>query len=222
MNLPLTATALASAALVFVGVNVACNRPSPTWSATVASPRPDATGTTTRSIDNTGWIDNAGNSSDMYARTQMSGYRATEMGSERLTGTPGSGFPLEPAPKPTGREIGQGAGSASSELGAKAAEPSGMPSDEVAARIARARCDQAIACGRVGGGGENVTDATCMASERERSVREMDAFACERGFDAVQFAVCLAAVRSQPCGDLQPGLDNIEPCRANALCMRLP
>src|SRR5687768_906628 len=57
-------------------------------------PRPDQRPPPTRTLHSTGFVDNAGRTSEQTSRGEASGMRATETGSERPTGTAGSGLPL--------------------------------------------------------------------------------------------------------------------------------
>lgn len=57
-----------------------------------------------RTVDDAGFVDNAGRPSSETARTQMSGMRATEGGGERPTGTPGAGAPVPLLDGPRPRE----------------------------------------------------------------------------------------------------------------------
>src|SRR5690606_10395456 len=51
-----------------------------------------------QTVDSAGFVDNAGRTSDERSRTEASGMRVTETGSQIPTGTPGSGFPLQLEP----------------------------------------------------------------------------------------------------------------------------
>lgn len=60
--------------------------------------------TSSRTVDDAGFVDNAGRPSSETARTQMSGMRATEGGGERPTGTAGAGIPVPLLDGPQRRE----------------------------------------------------------------------------------------------------------------------
>lgn len=174
---------------------------------------------TTRTIDNAGFVDNGGRTSDETNRSQMSGMRATEAGSERPTGTPGSGTPI-PIPTP-GRAAppnrGEGAGAASSE-GGKTVPSTGGPVVEAGERLARARCDHDTTCNRIGRGRSWETQAQCFADERERVGEAMPGLGCSRGIANVQLAICLNALRGQACNDRSGDLAALPECMPSALC----
>jgi hypothetical protein len=213
-------------ALVTLGASVvsfaACRIPPQSGTTTTTSaviPRPDAIGTTKRTIDNTGFVDNGGRTSDETNRTVASGMRATETGSERPTGTPGSGLPLPIEPSPPPAAIGEGAGAAQSVRGAEGPPRGGVPIAESAvSRITRARCDLATSCDHVGEGKPYRTAVDCMMQERQRTMDEIDGAACPNGIDAVQLANCLADVRRQACTAPSSNLDALVGCQSSALC----
>ncbi len=212
-----------AAVLLTTGVlALACGRevaPGPQY-LTSATPRPEATVPTTRTIDNAGFVDNAGHTSDETIRSQMSGMRGTEAGSERLTGTPGSGTPI-PIPSPRGATPpptrGEGAGAASSERGTTV-EPTGGPVVEAGERLARARCDRETTCNRIGRGRAWSTQDQCFATQRERVGDAMSSLGCPHGIDNVQLAICLNALRGQACNDKGGDLAVLPECMASALC----
>lgn len=189
---------------------------------TTTSARPESTATSSRTIDNAGFVDNAGRTSEMTSRTTSSGMRATETGSERPTGTPGSGMPIPSA--------GASGGGHASETG-RAAEPRRVPvrttpasrtrgapvlSDDVA-RLARARCDRATACDRVGPGRAFESQGDCMMQLRARSERDLEAAACQNGVDRTSLALCLGEVRKLPCDETDE-LANVAMCTPADVC----
>jgi hypothetical protein len=199
----------------------ACARPvAPGAKSTLMSgvPRPDTTVTTSHTVDNAGFVDNGGRTSDETSRTQFSGMRATEAGSERPTGTTG-GVPLPldpPTPPPL---VGEGAGQASSVRGTSGPPPSGAPTSDALARIAHARCDREMACNRVGNGRPWRHLDACLETQRERARRLLDPTTCRRGVDNVQLAACLTDLRTVACNDPKDDDDSVESCRTSALCV---
>lgn len=189
---------------------------------TTTSARPDSTATTSRTIDNTGFVDNAGRTSEMTNRTTASGMRATETSSERPTGTPGSGTPIpgqgtparateEGQPPPRARS---GAAPASGPL----VPTSGPPVlDDDVARLARARCDRETACNRIGPGRAYESQGDCMMQQRGRSQRDLSAAACQNGIDRTQLALCLGETRKLAC-DATDELANVGMCRPTEIC----
>jgi hypothetical protein len=206
-------------ALAVVGV-AACekdtrDRAGSTITYSARQPRPDQRSAQARTLDSTGFVDNAGRTSEQTTRTEASGMRATETGSERPTGTPGSGLPLPIDPKSNDDQIGEGAGS----LGGDDATGSGAPGDMLVGRIAQARCDREVACNRVGEGKAFATTAQCTSSLRNRSRADVVAARCARGFDHTQVALCLTSVRQYRCESGLDAIDAIAQCQRSALCV---
>jgi hypothetical protein len=214
-------TSLAVALIVTGVVATACDRGEQGRARTAltgaSTPPPASTGATSRTIDNAGFVDNGGRTSDMTTRTEMSGMTATESGSERPTGTPGSGFPL---PEATGARptIGEGAGAASSENGTSHVPSTGAPLSDAIARIARARCDRETTCNRVGPGRASASQDACVAKQRARAMVDVNPLACPRGVDNVQLGMCLNGLRAQACNDNRGDIGVLPDCLANALC----
>ena len=183
-----------------------------------STPRPESTAVTTRTIDNAGFVDNGGRTSDETSRSEMSGMRATEAGGERPTGTPGSGTPWPYQSSAAARPIGEGAGAASSESGTTKVPSSGGPVSEAVGRLARARCDRETTCNRIGRGRAWASQESCVAHQREEVGVAMSALACPHGVDNVQLGTCLTALRSLACDDRRGDLAVLPECGANALC----
>lgn len=181
------------------------------------APPPASTAVSSRTIDNAGFVDNGGRTSDSTGRSEMSGMRATEAGSDRPTGTPGSGFPLRIPSRTARTDIGEGAGAATSETGASASSAGGPPSEAVA-RLARARCDRETSCSRVGPGRAWATQDSCVAKQREGVGPAVSAMSCPRGIDNVQLGTCLNALRGQACTDRRGDLGVLPDCVTSALC----
>lgn len=181
------------------------------------TPPPASTAVSSRTIDNAGFVDNGGRTSDMTGRSEMSGMRGTEAGSERPTGTPGSGLPLQIPSKTARTGIGEGAGAATSETGSSTPSAGGPPSEAVA-RLARARCDRETSCNRVGPGRASATQDSCVAKQRERVGAAVSAMSCPHGIDNVQLGTCLNALRGQACTDRRGDLGVLPECVTNALC----
>jgi hypothetical protein len=182
------------------------------------APPPASTAVSSRTIDNAGFVDNGGRTSDMTGRSEMSGMRGTEAGSERTTGTPGSGLPLRIPGKAARTDIGEGAGAATSETGGSKTPSAGAPPSEAVARLARARCDRETSCNRVGPGRASATQDWCVAKQRERVGAAVTAMSCPHGIDNVQLGTCLNALRGQGCTDRRGDLEVLPECVTNALC----
>lgn len=211
-----------AAALIAVGaVATGCDRGEGrdvrTALTSASTPPPASTVATSRTIDNAGFVDNGGRTSDMTGRSEMSGMTATETGSERPTGTPGSGLPLPFTSRPARNDIGEGAGASSSEPGTPVPS-AGAPASEAVARLARARCDRETSCNRVGPGRASKSQDQCVARQRELVGVAVNALPCPRGVDNVQLAMCLNALRGQTCNDRRGDIEVLPECLANALC----
>ena len=190
------------------------DRPASTVTYSTRQARPDRRPPPTRTLDSTGFVDNAGRTSEQTTRSEASGMRATETGSERPTGTASSGVPLPIDPSSHDEQVGEGAGSLGGEDGAG----SGAPGDMLVGRIAQARCDREVACDRVGEGKPFKTSTQCMSSLRSRSRADVVAAQCARGFDNTQIALCLTSIRQFRCDSGLDGIDAIAQCQRSALC----
>ena len=162
--------------------------------------------------------------------------RVTESGSERITGTPGSGQPIpfiEPNPPRRGVErerlgptigpegIAPSTAIPRPEPGPQPPPIIGAPSPsalDATSRIARARCDRQTACDRVGPGRAWESQDACMAQQRERADDEVASLACARGVDSLQLGLCLDSIRGQPCNESATSLDTVTECRTTAVC----
>jgi hypothetical protein len=208
-----------AAPLAFVGLT-ACekdtrDRAGSTITYSARQPRPDQRPPPNRTLDSTGFVDNAGRTSEQTTRSEASGMRATETGSERPTGTAGSGLPLPIDPSGQDEQVGEGAGS----LGGEDATGSGAPGDMLVGRIAQARCDREVACDRVGEGKPFKTTEQCTSTLRTRSRADVVAAQCSRGFDNTQVALCLTAIRHFRCETGLGAVDVIPHCQSSALCV---
>lgn len=238
---------LACAVVVGVGAASACDRGdlgrgAQTTTTSAWVPRPDATGTTSRTIDNAGFVDNGGRTSDETSRAQTSGMRATEVGSERITGTPGSGQPipfLDPSPRrravqrerppdaigtgevlaPT-TEIGPRPQAETPPPSARTTGPAPHPAElDATERIARARCDRQVTCDRIGPGRSWASEGACMMQQRPRASDEVNELACARGVDAMQLGMCLDAIRQAPCTESATTPGAMSQCQPTSVCM---
>jgi len=197
------------AAVVAAGCDRAPAR-SPTG-VTTTSARPDARPAPVRTVDNTGFVDNAGRSSNERARTELSGMRATETGTEVPTGTPGSGLPLpiEPSAPAEGDERPPEEGASST----------GAPAEAVVGRAAQALCDYAMSCGRVGKGAEWPSLAACTGKVRASVRGDLSQAGCPLAFDATAVASCLSAIRLAPCDQRIERLGTLNACEPATLCV---
>jgi hypothetical protein len=192
-------------AFVFAGVACAPSRPG-TTSTTAASP--ERMPPPTRTTDNSGFVDNAGRTSDMTARTETSGMRATETGSHRPTGTPGSGVSI-----PTGPGTESAAGETRLPRGA------GLPADVVSGTIGRARCDHELVCERIGPQRRFGSERECLDGVRLPVRADVDRLACASGHAAEQLALCVTAIRQARCDAQLEHIDALGACGSRALCV---
>jgi Family of unknown function (DUF6184) len=184
---------------------------------TSASVRPEGAAASPRTVDATGFVDNGGRTSNETSRTEMSGMRATEAGTERPTGTPGSGFPIPIGPKtPT----------PSRERPPRAPAPSqgpaalGAPTEDVLGRAAQALCDRESTCERVGSGKIWPSVPACTNGVRPRLREDLAQAECVMGYDPNAVAACLSAIRLAACNTRIEGLDGVAECEPRMMCGR--
>jgi hypothetical protein len=188
------------------------DRPASTITYSARQPRPDTTATSTRTIDSTGFVDTSGLTSEQRVRTEASGMRATEAGSERPTGTPGSGTPIPIEPRPPQR-----IGEPPSALGGEE-RGAGAPGDTIIGRLAQAMCDRETACNRVGPKRPFGTVEQCTSMVRERAREEVASAECARGFDNTSVGVCLTAIRQASCNTRLASIEELPSCVRTQLC----
>lgn len=179
------------------------------------TPRPESLPAATHTVDASGFVDNGGRFAEDRVRTEMSGMRVTEMGAQRVTGTPGSGLPvpfLDPKTpaRPRERPIPDMPGRATA---------AGAPSEAVAGRIAEAQCDRARSCGRVGGDKAWPSAVTCMEGSTSIAREELGSAGCPDGFDAEVVASCLSALRLAACNARVDSLAALPECNPRSLCL---
>lgn len=183
---------------------------------TSASVRPEGRTSQTRTVDAAGFVDNAGRTSSETSRSELSGMRATETGSERPTGTPGSGLPIPIEPSTRGMESGERPRPPAAGGGATA----GAPSEAVTGRVAQALCDRENSCGRIGKTEAWPTLDTCTSNIRPSVREDLARSACPDGHDQAALASCLSAIRLASCDTRVEGLGSVPACDARALCGR--
>jgi hypothetical protein len=179
-------------------------------------PNPAAVPPPTHTVDNAGFVDNGGRTSDEVARTQLSGMRATEMGSQRLTGTPASGLPIPgldpPTPKREPEEMPR----------PRVAEPSvtaGAPNASLVGRLVQAVCDHETVCGHVGPSRRWGSSAACAEGVREPVRADVDATECLDGLDAAAVSACLTTLRRASCESAPQKPSALRPCEPRTLCL---
>jgi hypothetical protein len=182
---------------------------------TSASVPPAARPSSSRTVDSTGFTDNAGRSSNETARTEMSGMRATEGGFERPTGTPGTGFPLPIGrpPRPPAHEKARPGIEEPMPLG-------GTPAWVIVGRIAEARCDVEGSCGRIAEKGSWATRAECIDEIRLTTRDDLRDEECVYGFDDAAVTRCLSTIRLSACDTGIERLDSVPECAPSEMCGR--
>lgn len=195
---------------------------------TSGDPRPGAAPNPSRAIDNTGFVDNGGRTSEQWGRGDLSGARATELGGSSPTFT-NTGVP-------NGADLGRGADRGGRGVFSPPSFPPSGPANaaeraevmpsaggspiadeaDVNGRIARAACDHETSCGRVADGRAWKSQDVCMADFRARADAELGRNACV--LDEAAVATCLATIRARPCGQPLERIDELTACRRAALC----
>ncbi len=168
-----------------------------------------------RTVDAAGFVDNGGRTSSETSRSELSGMRATETGSERVTGTPGSGFPLPIEPKTSTVESGERPRPPETGRNTTA----GPPSEQVTGRLTQALCDRETSCGRVGASKAWPSVATCTSSVRVVVRQDLSAMECPDGHDPGAVTTCLSAIRLASCDKRVDGLATLPECDVHALCI---
>lgn len=168
-----------------------------------------------RTVDAAGFVDNAGRTGSEDTRTEMSGMRPTETGSQRITGTPGSGLPvpIEPPTRPPlpGERTGQPAPGTE--------EAHGAPLGAAVASVTAAICEHEAYCGRTGGGRRWPSVIACIDEVRPPMRRQLAEAGCPLDLDVKAVASCAAAVRSLACEQGIEQLAAAPECAARSLCV---
>lgn len=187
-----------------------------TWSG--RPPHPDQLPPAVHTVDNAGFVDNGGRTSSDVDRTQMSGMRATEQGSQNFSATPGPGWPWPGQAGWTtpGKELpvalGQGVAP-----GAPAVE-SGVPASAVAQQLSEAACERDAACAQRNERHEWPNQASCLSRARERERERVETAGCGLSFDATKVSMCMAAIRSASCDTSLSRATALEACQGKNLC----
>ncbi len=139
--------------------------------------------------------------------------RATELGSQMPTGTPGSGFPvpIEPPQEPVLPERPR--------PGRMAIGP--VPADEgtvvraVLDELVVAYCEREIACGRIA----PTEGFDCTRTIATRYREDLGRAECPFSFDADSVVACISAVRATPCDVPAEDLTTLPICDPEGLCL---
>ncbi len=210
-----------SSPLVVLLVAVGCSASNDVGKAAVTSVTSGETNPskppTSRTIDKTGYQDNAGHSTEEIVSRggEMSGVRGTEAGDDRPTGT-NTGIPNGARETVAGAEksplIPRSASvqphmDNTSPLTAYADEPG---------KLARAVCDHEHVCNRVGPDHPFGSDDACLSAVRARTLRDFEAASCNANTAAL--ALCVADLRRAECSRVIGRPSDLEDCAAHAIC----
>ena len=176
---------------------------------------PDQLPPPSHTLDSDGYVDNAGRTSNERNRTEMSGMRATETGSQFPTGTPGSGFPLPLGPEPRERERERPANRWA--LGAP--QPGGASARVVAEKVARAYCDREWSCGRISVEEAWASKWRCLNGVNSRFYEDLGTAGCPDSFDPDVVPACLQAIRQSTCDTKIESMASVPGCTPDTLCL---
>jgi hypothetical protein len=176
-------------------------------------PRPVALPPLSRTVDSTGFVDNAGRTSEQRVRTEASGMRASEIGSQAPTGTPGSGFPIpiEPPPEPPHPERPRPERIA---IGSVPADE-GTVVQAVLDAVTLARCEREVACGRI----LSTEGVACMRTIGTRTFEDLGRAECPFSFDIESVVACISAIRTAPCDEPVDDLSALPTCQPEGMCL---
>jgi hypothetical protein len=193
--------------------------PTDVTTTSASFPQPGRFPASSRTLDNTGFIDNGGRSSDEVSRTEMSGMRVTEFGGQNPVGTPGSGLPLPLGPGEHWPRLPERQ-TEMRPLPARIRE-GGVPGSAVASSLTQATCERDAACQRAGERHDWPTGAKCLAGVRDRAREDMEASPCATGFDPSKVATCASALRATPCDLEIDSTADVAECEPEKLCRAL-
>jgi hypothetical protein len=178
--------------------------------------RPERRVSHPRTVDAAGFVDNAGRTSSETSRSELSGMRATETGSERPTGTPGTGLPIPIEPETRGLESAERPRPPETGRNTTA----GAPSEAATGRLTQALCDRENSCARVGEKRAWPSMATCTSSVRVVVRQDLAQTECPDGHDPSALTTCLSAIRLAACDKRVDGLATLPECDARTLCIQ--
>lgn len=177
--------------------------------------RPDQLPPASHTLDSEGFVDNGGRTSSERNRTEASGMRATETGSQVPAGTPGSGFPLPfgPAVRERTREV------PANRWALGTPQPSGANARVVARKMARAYCDREWSCGRISVAEAWGSKARCIGRVDTRFYESLGAANCPDAFDPNLVPACLSSIRRTSCDVKIEDMASVGDCTPNTLCL---
>lgn len=139
--------------------------------------------------------------------------RATEIGSQVPTGTPGSGFPvpIEPPPEPAPPER---PGPDRIAIGPVPAED-GTVVRAVLDEVTLTHCEREVACGRIA----PTEGVACMRTIGTRYLEDLGRAECPFSFDIDAVMACVSAIRGAPCEEPVDDLSALPACQPEAMCL---
>lgn len=185
---------------------MACAGPAGTAKPTPSSPT--SLPPSSQTLYSTGFVDNAGRTSDERSRTELSGMRATEAGAQQPVGTPASGLPVPLGPRPDGLEAPRPYQAKAEPMRSATAARPALES------LSRAYCDRERKCGRL----RNDQAGMCQQTASKRFGETIGAAGCPYSIDATRVAGCSTSIRETPCETSLESLSSLETCDASAMC----
>jgi hypothetical protein len=100
------------------------------------------------------------------------------------------------------------------------AEVPASSGEDVVARIATARCDRELGCGKIGTGKRFEDQPSCLAEMGELADEEAGPTTCPFGVNALEETRCLLDIALTACGGELERAPNIASCTKVVLCNR--
>ena len=158
-------------------------------------------------VDNAGFVDPGGRTSDEFPMGELGGARATEGG-----GRPPAASPAKvPLPGLGNTESSFSRGTTQPRSG----DEQGVVSNEDEDRLSSATCDRELSCNRVGTGREYKSNDYCA---RHVALQSKQQLTCPNGVIESALSSCIKAVRLAPCGGGAAAMTSLAACRPQALC----
>ena len=157
-------------------------------------------------VDNAGFVDNGGRTSDEYPMGELGGARPTEGGGR----APGASPATVPLPVLGNTESSFSPGTTSPRRGDE-----GANDPEHDDRLTSATCDRELSCNRIGTGRTYTSKDSCSRHVEAASKQQLT---CPNGVQQAALASCLKAVRLAPCGGGSAAVAALPACRASVLC----
>lgn len=168
-----------------------------------------------QTLYSTGFVDNAGRTSDERGRTELSGMRATEAGSQQPVGTPASGLPVPLGPRPERFEAPRAYQGSQAKAEPARSATVARPALE---SLSRAYCERERKCGRLA----NDQASACQHAATKRFGENIGGAGCPYSLDATKVAGCATSIRETPCESSAESVASSETCDASTMCLPSP